>query len=395
MLAMPVQTNSRYALGPTDLDAMLAELDNQETKHKRRLLIGERLDVLGEHPFRWGVGVGENWTPRIDWCRVPGGEVTISILSDPDAPYSDVEDTVSTQVEAFHIARYSVTVAQYRAFIVAEDGWRDPAWWGGDLYREEEGNTYEVGRFGNHPAVYVSWFDAMAFCRWLSRRLGFPVRLPDEWEWQQAATAGNAENVFPWGPDWDAKKEPWRANTFESRLGQPTAVGMYPAGASPVGALDMVGTVWEWCLNKFDSPGVTQSRADDFERRVLRGGSWYAARYRARGQPRQVHPGQPGQRHRFPCGVFVPINWALIPESAAKAAPCRRPFTGVFEADGCRPSFFESSYRLIKRLPSAARIATAAAPPTPPAPPPSARPAESPLPAGPRGWPPGYPAPAG
>lgn len=143
-----------------------------------------------------------------------------------------------------------------------------------DLYRDEDGKTYDFGRFGNYPAVYVSWFDAMAFCRWLTRRLCFEVRLPDEWEWQQAATGGDEGNVFPWGAEWDAKQEPWRANTFESRLGQATAVGMYPAGASPTDILDMAGTVWDWCLNKFKSPKVSRSRADDFDRRVLRGGSW-------------------------------------------------------------------------------------------------------------------------
>jgi formylglycine-generating enzyme required for sulfatase activity len=157
---------------------------------------------------------------------------------------------------------------------VAEDGWRNRAWWGEDLYREEEGNTYKFGRFSNHPAVYVIWFDAVAFCRWLSQRLGFSVRLPDEWEWQQAATGGDAQNTFPWGPDWKAREEPWRANTIESRLAQATAVGMYPAGASPAGALDMAGTIWEWCLNKFKTPEVTRSGARDFDQRVLRGGSW-------------------------------------------------------------------------------------------------------------------------
>lgn len=262
-------------LGPVDPNEMLAELDKPETSHERRLFIGERLDILGEHPSRWGVGVDENRTPRIDWCRVPGAEVTISILSDPDDPYSGVEDTVSTQVEAFHIARYPITAAQYRTFISADDGWCDPAWWGEDLYREAAGDTYEFGRFGNHPAVHVSWFDAVAFCRWLSRRLDFIVRLPDEWEWQQAATGGANGNIFPWGPEWDVTEEPWRANTFESRLGQVTAVGMYPTGASTSGTLDMAGTVWEWCLNKYDKPDVIQSRADDFDDRVLRGGSWY------------------------------------------------------------------------------------------------------------------------
>jgi formylglycine-generating enzyme required for sulfatase activity len=268
-------------LGPIDPEAMLAELDKPETTHKRRLLIGERLDVLGDP--RPGIEVDANGTPRIDWCFTPGSTVTISILSNPDDPYSKVEDTLLKKVEPFHVARYPITVVQYRAFIMAEDGWHDRAWWGGDLYRDPDGNTYEFGRYDNHPAVYVSWFDAVAFCRWLSRRLGFTVRLPDEWEWQQAATGGDDGKVFPWGPDWDAREEPWRANTFESWLGQPTAVGMYPGGASLVGPLDMAGTVWEWCLNKFETPEVVVRSGDrDFDFPVLRGGSWRGNRINAR-----------------------------------------------------------------------------------------------------------------
>jgi formylglycine-generating enzyme required for sulfatase activity len=122
----------------------------------------------------------------------------------------------------------------------------------------------------------------MAFCRWLTRRLGFTVRLPDEWEWQQAATGGDAVNGYPWGADWDAKGEPHRANTFESRLGGATAVGMYPAGAAPQGVLDMAGTVWEWCVNKYDKVDVTESRADDFDPRVVRGGAWDVSQNYAR-----------------------------------------------------------------------------------------------------------------
>jgi formylglycine-generating enzyme required for sulfatase activity len=92
--------------------------------------------------------------------------------------------------------------------------------------------------------------------------------------------------VFPWGPDWDARAEPWWGNTFESRLGQPTAVGMYPAGAAPTGALDMAGTVWEWCLNKSETPKVTGSSARDFDFRVLRGGSWDLNQVNARSADR-------------------------------------------------------------------------------------------------------------
>jgi formylglycine-generating enzyme required for sulfatase activity len=266
----------RDFLGPTDPDAMLAELDRHDTPHKRRALIGERLDVLGEHPSRWGVGIDESGTPRIDWQPVKGGEAAISILSDPNNPHSEVKERTRKRVEPFRIARYPVTVAQYRAFVDVANGWCDQAWWGGDLYRDQDGATFEFGRFGNHPAVYISWFDAVAFCRWLSRRLNLDVRLPDEWEWQLAATGGDNRNAFPWGANWDVKQEPWRANTFESRLGQPTAVGMYPAGATlgQAAVQDMAGTVWEWCCNKFDRPEESRSRANDFDTRVLRGGSW-------------------------------------------------------------------------------------------------------------------------
>ncbi len=255
-------------LGPVDAAAMLAELDRSETTHRRRALIGERFDVLGDP--RPGVGVDPDGAPEIRWCPVPGGEVEID--AEPGRK----------QVDGFQIARYPITAAQYRAFLEAEDGWRNQVWWADDLYRDPDGDSYDPGRFGNHPAVYVRWFDALAFCRWLSRRLDVTVNLPDEWAWQQAATGGDAGNVFPWGADWDPKTEPHRANTFESRLGGATAVGVYPAGAVPEGARDLAGTVWEWCLNKYDRPDLTVSLTDDFETRVVRGGSWYSIRDYAR-----------------------------------------------------------------------------------------------------------------
>jgi formylglycine-generating enzyme required for sulfatase activity len=265
-----LRSAEREFLGPVNPAAMLEELGRPEMPHRRHALIGERLDSLGDP--RPGVGIDADGTPDIDWCAVPGGEVAIQVkrrLLGGTKPRRK-------QVGDFHIARYPITAGQYRAFVEAEDGWRDSQWWGDDLYRDPEGYSYDFGRYGNHPAVYVSWFDALAFCRWLSRRLDRDVRLLDEWEWLQAATGGDPARIFPWGADWDPKQETHRANTFESRLGSITAVGMYPAGASPTGALDMAGTVWEWCLNKHDKSDLTDSRSNDFDSRVLRGGSWYA-----------------------------------------------------------------------------------------------------------------------
>lgn len=263
-------------LGPLDSAAMRTELERPETTHERRKLIGERLDVL-EDP-RPGIGVAADGVPSIEWRRVQGGETGIEV----ERRLLGGTKTLRKQVDDVEIARYPVTVSQYRAFLDAEDGWRDSRWWAEDLYRDPEGDNYDIGRFGNHPAVYVCWFDAMAFCRWLGSRLRRSIRLPDEWEWQYAATGGDPAKAFPRGRDWDPNREPYRANTFESRLGAATAVGMYPAGASPGKAMDMVGTVWEWCLNKYNSPQITASGNCDFFDRVLRGGSWSYGRDVAR-----------------------------------------------------------------------------------------------------------------
>ena len=100
--------------------------------------------------------------------------------------------------------------------------------------------------------------------------------MPTEWEWQQAATGGQRGNEYPWGSGW----REGCANTSESRLSRTTAVGLYPAGASAQGVLDLAGNVWEWCLNEYEDPRRTAVGVD--ARRVVRGGSWGSSRGNAR-----------------------------------------------------------------------------------------------------------------
>lgn len=236
--------------------------------HKARASAGARLALFGDTR---GVGCSADGTPQIEWCVITSEVAT----GDEQCP--------EKHVRSLQIARYPITVAQYRGFLSAADGWRDRDWWGDDLHRDPNGNSYDFGRFSNFPAVYVSWYDAMAFCRWLSHRLGGIVRLPDDWEWQHVATNGDNKNGFPWGADWDPTQEPYRANTRESGLYAVTAVGMYPSGASLRGVLDLAGTVWEWCLNRVDQAEATTSRVSELRQRgLVRGGAWNLDQSKAR-----------------------------------------------------------------------------------------------------------------
>ncbi len=234
-------------------DHLIGLLNNRATSHLRRAAIGDWLNSIGDP--RPGVGLTADGLPDVVWCAVPPGEVQLRDLAEP------------FPVRSFYIARYPVTWAQYRIFLDAADGHADLRWWAGLRRRAEYAREAHLA--DNHPAQEVSWYDAVAYCRWLSEKLGYEVRLPTEWEWQQAATGDSPDAIFPWGSEWDSSY----ANVRESLLRRPTAVGLYPHGASPVGALDMAGTVLEWCANEFAHP----ERVDPTSpaHRVMRGGSWF------------------------------------------------------------------------------------------------------------------------
>jgi formylglycine-generating enzyme required for sulfatase activity len=148
-------------------------------------------------------------------------------------------------------------------------------------------------KYWNHPRDDVSWYDAIAFCRWLTekakeqpgllpadldRSRDWKITLPTEWQWEKAARAHDGRQ-YPWG---DTYKE-GRANIDERYEGagshylrKTTAVGMYPHNApddSPYGVADLSGNVWEWCLNEYES-GKTDLGGAVI--RVLRGGSWFS-----------------------------------------------------------------------------------------------------------------------
>lgn len=141
--------------------------------------------------------------------------------------------------------------------------------------------------------VGVSWYEAVAYCKWLTRTLrdrgqldkDEVVRLPTEAEWEKAAR-GEHGREWPWGDEWDESK----CNNSEGALGHTSPVGHYsPAGDRPYGCADMAGNVWQWCGTKWvGSYRDYDRKAEDREEpegdvpRVLRGGSWDADRRHVR-----------------------------------------------------------------------------------------------------------------
>jgi hypothetical protein len=233
-----------------EADWLLAELLCADTDHARREVIGMRLSAIGD--LRPGIGV-VNGVPDILWCEIPAGAV-------------EIEGHGRFEVSPFRIAAYPVTYAQYRGFLEAKDGFRARRWW--KKLECEDPPGQQLRPYASYPADNVSWYDATAFCRWYSHRLGYEVRLPDEWEWQWAAQSAREGAVYPWGEDWlDGV-----ANTYESGIGRTTAVGMYPGGRSHQGVYDLTGNVQEWCRGEGGNPKRTQPSGDGS--RVLRGGSW-------------------------------------------------------------------------------------------------------------------------
>ena len=98
----------------------------------------------------------------------------------------------------------------------------------------------------NHPQVGVSWYEAVAYCNWLSERLGYTVRLPSEAEWERAARSTDGR-IYPWGDEFDAR----RCNMSDTGIGATSTVGIFPDGDADCGAADMSGNVWEWCSTKW------------------------------------------------------------------------------------------------------------------------------------------------
>lgn len=142
-----------------------------------------------------------------------------------------------------------------------DQAWTEPLFW-----QDQRWNS------ANQPMVGVSWYEAYAYCQWLSDITGEQIMLPTEQQWQRAAQ-GDDGRVYPWGNDFDET----RCNIAESQIDHTTPVTEYQNGASPFGVMGMCGNVEEWTCSDVDAHSVVDSATIHNHLRIaLRGGSWHS-----------------------------------------------------------------------------------------------------------------------
>lgn len=289
---------------------------------------GRLLGKLGDE--RPGVGSAMHGTmllPDIVWgATVPAGEYTIG---DENPKYDDEKLREAPIERPFALAQYPVTVVQFNCFVQAADV-DDARWWMDmpDSGKYRASIVESAWLEDNRPRETVTWYQAVAFCRWLDHhyrvadliRADEQIALPHEYEWEVAARyAGNERcdrRLYPWGSD-DISAE--YANYDQTKLSQTSAVGLFPAGRqSELDLYDMSGNVWEWCRNKYDDPQDEQVDQSNTSR-TLRGGSWadYVDSCRAASR----HDYGPNPRNRYLFGFRVCVR---RPTSHAYSIPVLR-----------------------------------------------------------------------
>ena len=229
---------------------------------------------------------------------IPAGDFQMGNIA-----LNDKEDEHSyhtVYIDSFFMDTYQVTNAAYKAFVDANPQWRKDRVYKDGIYKiYAEGylvlwrdNNYPEGE-GDHPVTFVSWHAAMAYAKWMGKRL------PTEAEWEKAARGGLAGHKYPWG---DTEPNGTQCNFADMRTDYEWSnmdvddgyrwtapVCSYPPNG--YGLYDMAGNVWEWCLDAYHYKIDTNWRCNPIggaarivdvvayyreirTERVLRGGAW-------------------------------------------------------------------------------------------------------------------------
>jgi formylglycine-generating enzyme len=227
--------------------------------------------------------------------RIPGGVWEIGVDESELSPIAQATRTEyldllrasaprhRVRLDAFEIDRFEVTNEEFRRFLLDNPSWRpdriDPALHNGHYLRDWTGLEYPPGT-ARRPVVNVTWYAAMAYARWVGKRL------PTEAEWEVAARGGSATAIYPWG---DRPPDSTLVNFAGAEISHVVDVGRYPPNG--YGLYDMAGNAWEYVLDEYGAyssreqvnpvaGGSVACATPDCgvaTRRVIRGGSWGAS----------------------------------------------------------------------------------------------------------------------
>ncbi len=220
----------------------------------------------------------------ISLCHIPSGQYTIGSAHHPNASPPHI-----ISLAAFGISRTTITNAQYALFM-DDGGYEEPFYWTEMGWRWKQSKKTQSPYYWNDPAfntpeqpiVGVTWYEAVAYARWLAQHSGLAWRLPTEAEWEAAARP-------PEGG--------------EPIIGNVASAGPQPADSGPetwCGARHMLGNVWEWCSSRWGrnwqtlaypypyQPNDGRENLEGSYARIIRGGSYYDP-------PQEAHPAVRGR----------------------------------------------------------------------------------------------------
>ncbi|MEL6310131.1 MAG: SUMF1/EgtB/PvdO family nonheme iron enzyme, partial [Chloroflexota bacterium] len=252
---------------------------------------------IADDDSRPGVGLRADGLPDIVWGE-PVVAGTYKIGGDEKARKSLPEQDVTFDY-SYRLAIYPITVKQFEIFLKVQDGIALDRWWSSLSFGWGDKQVGEqTEKSANHPRTDVNWYQAVAFCRWLTVQYrdanlldaDSEIRLPTGQEWEVVARYPDGR-AYPWGNDYrvgSANCDEQERGDGPYLLNRSVAVGLYEKGKQPhLGIYDLSGTVWEWCLNESSKPERTATEGTAL--RVLRGGSWRSLTSLARAASRLAY----------------------------------------------------------------------------------------------------------